>query len=332
MAIDNQFARSNPPATSGTPARVAVCVATYRRREMLAELLVGLSNLVFRKMPAPEITVIVVDNDPERSAEEVCATASLPWSLKYAPESRRGIAQARNRAIREAGEVDFIAFIDDDEYPSAAWLDELLSTQVQFDADVVSGPVIPDYDRNVPHWVRAGTFFTRSIHHSGQKLDKCHTGNVLIRRSMFESISAFDEEFALTGGEDTQFFLRVRQSGFSIIGSSRAVVHESISRSRANLRWILKRAYQSGNSWVLCEKSVDPKLSTRIVRLFKAAGYLAQGAFSMPVSFFRGTAAMAHSLQTFVVGVGMLAGLAGHRYQPYRTAGTPLATTPQTDN
>jgi GT2 family glycosyltransferase len=331
MATVTHPARSISPAHSSVPARVAVCVATYRRREMLAELLVGLSNLVFRKLPVPEITVIVVDNDPERSAEDVCAAASLPWTLKYAPESRRGIAQARNRAICEAGDVEFIAFIDDDEYPSAAWLDELLWTQAHFAADVVSGPVIPDYDRNVPHWVRAGTFFTRSIHHSGQMLDKCHTGNVLIRKSLFDDISAFDEEFALTGGEDTQFFLRVRQSGFNIIGSSRAVVHESISRSRANLRWILRRAYQSGNSWVLCEKSVDPKLSTRMVRFFKASGWMAQGALSMPVSLFRGTAPMAHSLQTAVVGFGMLAGLAGHRYQPYRSAGAPVAT-PQTEN
>jgi GT2 family glycosyltransferase len=331
MATSTHSTQSISPALSNSPARVAVCVATYRRREMLAELLVGLSNLVFRKLPAPEITVIVVDNDPERSAEDVCAAASLPWPLKYAPESRRGIAQARNRAIREAGNADFIAFIDDDEYPSAAWLDELLWTQAHFAADVVSGPVIPDYDRDVPDWVRAGTFFTRSIHHSGQKLDRSHTGNVLIRRSVFDTVSAFDEEFALTGGEDTQFFLRVRQSGFNIIGSSRAVVHESISRSRANLAWIMKRAYQSGNSWVLCEKSVDPKLSTRVVRLFKAGGYLAQGAFSIPVSLFRGASARAHALQTFVVGIGMLAGLAGHRYQPYRSAGTPLAA-PQTEN
>jgi succinoglycan biosynthesis protein ExoM len=331
MATVTHSARSISTAHAGAAVRVAVCVATYRRREMLAELLVGLSNLVFRKSSAPEITVIVVDNDPEKSAEDVCAAASLPWPLTYAPESRRGIAQARNRAIREAADADFIAFIDDDEYPSVAWLDELLWAQTHFNADVVSGPVIPDYDRDVPHWVRAGTFFTRSIHHSGQKLDRSHTGNVLISKSVFESISSFDEEFALTGGEDTQFFLRVRQSGFNIIGSSRAVVHESINRSRANLPWILKRAYQSGNSWVLCEKSIDPKLSTRVVRLFKAAGYLVQGGFSMPVSLFRGTAAMAHSLQTFVVGVGMLAGLAGHRYQPYRTAGTPLAA-PQTEN
>jgi succinoglycan biosynthesis protein ExoM len=332
MATVSHSAQSIAPAPPGAPLRVALCVATYRRREMLGELLIGLSNLVFRKMPEPEITVIVVDNDPEKSAEEVCTAASLPWPLRYAPESRRGIAQARNRAIREAGDADFIAFIDDDEYPSAAWLDELLWTQSRFDADVVSGPVIPDYDREVPDWVRAGTFFTRSIAHSGQKLDKSHTGNVLIRRSVFDAISSFDEEFALTGGEDTQFFLRVRQSSFSIIGSSRAVVHESISRSRANLPWILKRAYQSGNSWVLCEKSVDPKLSTRVVRFFKASGWLVRGAFSVPVSLFRGAAAMAHALQTFVVGIGMLAGLAGHRYQPYRSAGAPITTTPQTEN
>ncbi len=318
----------SPSALPQARPRVAICITTYCRREMLAELLVGLSNLVFRKLPAPEINVIVVDNDPERSAEGICAVASLPWPLKYAPESRRGIAQARNRAIRESEDADFVAFIDDDEYPSSSWLDELLATQVQFGADVVSGPVLPDYDRNVPQWVRAGMFFARTIHHSGQSLDKCASGNVLIRKSLFATVSAFDEEFALTGGEDTQFFLRVCQAGFSIIGSSRAVVHESVSRARGNLPWILKRAYQSGNSWVLCEKSVDPKISTRVVRLFKAAGWIARGVFSTPISLFRGTAAMAQSLQTITVGIGMLAGLAGHRYQPYRSATTDLPVAP----
>ncbi len=301
--------------------QVAVCVTTYRRLEKLRELLSGLSHLTFRKVAPPEITVIVVDNDAARSAEPICDAASLPWPLKYTAESRRGIAQARNRAIREAQDADFVAYIDDDEYPSPAWLDELLFTQSKFAADVVSGPVIPDFDRDVPEWIREGMFFNRSIHHSGQSLEKCHTGNVLIRKSLFDEISAFDERFALTGGEDTQFFLRVRESGFNIVGSSRAVVHEAVTRSRGNLRWILQRAYQSGNSWVLCELSLDRTVETRLIRFFKGCGWIVQGAISMPVSLFRGTAALARSLRNIILGAGMLSALAGHHYQPYQSAG-----------
>ena len=305
-------------------SRVAICITTFRRPEMLRQLLAGLSHLAFRKALPPEITVIVVDNDAARSAQEVCNAASLPWPLRYVVEPRRGIAQARNRAIREADFADFVAFVDDDEYVSPAWLDELLHTHYRFGADVVSGPILPDYDQDVPQWVRSGMFFTRSIHHSGQNLEKCQTGNVLIRRSLFDQISAFDERFGLTGGEDTEFFLRARRSGFRIVGSSRAVVHEFVTRSRGNLRWVLQRAYQSGNSWVLCEKSIDPRISTRLIRLFKAAAWISQGLLSIPIVAFRGKAALARSLRNFALGAGMLAGLAGHTYKPYQSSGAEL--------
>src|ERR1700733_12042583 len=203
--------------------RVALCIATFRRREQLAKLLVGVSHLTFLKAPEPEITVVVIDNDAASSAEEICNAAALPWPLKYIVESRRGIAQARNRAIVEAGDVDFVAFIDDDEYPCYAWLDELLVTQSQFAADVVCGPVIPDFHTDVPRWVREGLFFNRAIRDSGESLDQCYAGNVMVRGALFGKLNVFDERFALTGGEDTHFFLRVRQSGSTMVSSSRAV-------------------------------------------------------------------------------------------------------------
>lgn len=325
MQTISQPAESISAAAVQEGVRVAICVATYRRPEMLRELLDGLSRLIFHKMPVPKVVVIVVDNDPVRSAEDVCSAALLPWPLKYAAESRRGIAQARNRAIHEAGDVDFIAFIDDDEYPSPAWLDELLWTQAQFGADIISGAVLPDFDRDVPEWVQTGMFFNRAIHHSGQSLDTCHTGNALVRKALFDQLNAFDERFALTGGEDTQFLLRARQSGCNIIFSSRAVVHEPVPRSRGNLRWVLQRAYQSGNSWVLCEKSLDHRISTRVIRFLKACGWVVQGTLSIPISAFRGKAALARSLRNIVLGAGMLAGLAGQSYEPYQSAGAEVA-------
>lgn len=305
--------------------RVAVCIATFRRPHMLRELLEGISKLRFLKLPAPDLVVIVVDNDPARSAEYICSAASLPWRMKYTPEPRRGIAQARNRSIREAEDADFIAFIDDDEYPSTVWLDELLWTQAKFAADVVSGPILPDFDDDVPDWVRAGKFFDRGIQDSGRATDACSTGNALVRRALFDQLSLFDERFALTGGEDTQFFLRVRQSGFTIVSSRHAFVHEPIPRSRGNLRWLLRRAYQSGNSWVLCEKSLDRRKSTRLIRFVKGCGRMAQGTLTIPVSAFRGRAALARALRNIVLGAGIVAGLAGQRYEPYRSAGADFA-------
>ena len=49
--------------------RVSICVCTFKRAEMLKILLKGIDSLIFRKCPVPDITVVVVDNDPEKSAQ-----------------------------------------------------------------------------------------------------------------------------------------------------------------------------------------------------------------------------------------------------------------------
>jgi succinoglycan biosynthesis protein ExoM len=304
------------------PARVAVCIATFRRRELLGQLLTGLSDLTFCKMPTPEITIVVADNDSLRTAEDTCRTAVLPYQIKYIVESRQGIAQARNRAILEAGTVDFIAFIDDDEVPCPVWLDELLWAQAWYRADVVSGPVLPEFAPDVPEWVKAGRFFDRPLHVSGCSLDTCNAGNVLVRSEVFETVGAFDEQFALTGGEDTQFFQRVHQAGHTIVSWREAFVHESVPRSRGNVRWLLQRGYQAGNSWVLGEASLDPRTSARVVRVFKACGRVIRGVFSAGISVFLGKAAIVRSLRDLLIGAGMLAGLAGRNYQAYGSAAT----------
>ena len=102
---------------------MAICITTFRRRELLRELLDGISRLSFVRMPRPDILVVIVDNDAARGAADICDSIALPWPAKYVVEPRRGIAQARNRAIREAEDPDFLAFLDDDEAPTPQWLD-----------------------------------------------------------------------------------------------------------------------------------------------------------------------------------------------------------------
>jgi GT2 family glycosyltransferase len=304
------------------PAKICVCVITYKRRDLLRQLLTGLSTLTFQKFSMPEIAFVVVDNDTSRSAEDICREVPLPWPVKYVVETRRGIAQARNRAIREARDADFVVFIDDDELPTPAWLDELLWTQARFAADVVCGPVLPSFAADVPDWVKIGGFFDRSARDSSSRPDECRSGNVLIRSNVFASVTAFDERFGLTGGEDTEFFLRVRRAGYKIVSSGEACVYETVPISRANLKAVLRRAYQSGNSWVLCESSLDRRLSTRMLRAAKACGWIVIGAASVCVSPLFGMPTIARSLRAIWLGAGMLTGLAGQSYQAYESAGT----------
>ena len=70
----------------------------------------------------------------------------MPWQLVYAVEPRRGIPFGRNTAVRTAGDVDFVAFLDDDETADPAWLVELLRVQRTTGADVVTGTVLPVFE------------------------------------------------------------------------------------------------------------------------------------------------------------------------------------------
>lgn len=288
----------------------------------------GLSRQILQKMPATRFDVTVVDNDPLGSAREICQAAELPLTLKYVIEPRRGIAHVRNRALREADAADFIAFIDDDEVPAPEWLDELLWTQFECQADVVAGPVLPEYVGDIPGWIRRGGFFDRPEFPTGTQLEKCGAGNVLISREVFTRVPAFDERFQLTGGEDIQFFLQVHRAGFCIVWSQLAVAYEAVASDRANLKWILHRAYQSGNSWVLCELSFDPGHRVRVARFCKASAHLLMGLASALISIFLGKAAFAKSLRNALRGAGMLAALFGRRYLAYESAGvTPTEPT-----
>src|SRR5258708_9941342 len=248
----NVYPLSPPPRPDGNSMRVAICICTFRRPELLRELLGGIARLTFRKLPAQEIQIVVVDNDEFASAERVGTTTRVPWPVRYVVEPRRGISYARNRAVAQVGVADFIAFIDDDEVPSPEWLDELLWAQAKFSADVVSGPVFPQYAPDVAEWVKRGGFFDPRIAATGASRRTCAANNVLVAAHVFTKVPRFDNAFALSGAEDTNFFLRVQQAGFKIVWSQEAAVFEAVSATRGNLMWIVRREYQTGNGWVFC--------------------------------------------------------------------------------
>lgn len=297
-------------------------MGTFRREELLRELLWGVAQLQFHKVPAPQIEIVVVDNDEGASAQKTCRAASLPWPLKYVVEPRRGITHVRNRAIAEASDADSIAFIDDDEVPSSCWLDELLSVQAQFSADVVSGPVMPRYAPGIPAWVEAGGFFEPPALATGTERNTCATNNVLIARHVFNHVGGFDDSFALSGAEDTDFFLRVVRAGYKIAWSHRGIVFETITRRRANIRWILRREYQTGNGWVFCEADRGKDMRARALRFAKACAHIAIGLGEvMWSSLLLNKAAAVQALRRIALGAGMVSALIGHRFLAYQNAG-----------
>jgi succinoglycan biosynthesis protein ExoM len=302
--------------------RVAVCLTTYRRTNLLERALEGVSRLKFCKVAAPEMEVIVVDNDPSRSASGVCKSPMLSGLVRYVAEPRRGIVRVRNRAIAEASGSEFLAFLDDDEFPCETWLDELLATQAKFAADVVAGPTRPVYEQGLPEWIKRGNFFERPRYDTGASLEFCASGNVLLRTAIFASVGKFDDNFQLTGGEDTQFFLRVGRAGYKIVWSNEAVVWETVPRDRATLNWIVSRGYQAGNTWSLAEMSIETSAKYRALRFFKGSAHVLAGLAGAASGLFLGRIVFARNLRRAFLGAGMLAGLAGKKYLAYQSAGS----------
>jgi GT2 family glycosyltransferase len=302
--------------------QVDVAIATYRRPKGLYRLLGAFQRLRFSE-GAPELRVVVVDNDAEESARGVCeeARAWLEWPLVYRVEKRRGIPQARNAAVAAALErAELLAFIDDDEVPSPQWLAELLRVQAETGADAVAGPCEPVFEDPVPRWIERGHFFERPRFATGARLDHAFTHNVLVRaRALVGLGRLFDERMALSGGSDAELFRRFAAQGHRIVWADAAVVFEWVPRSRANARWILERAFRVGTSSAFVDRHHrDRPLSA--ARLLAHGGWcLAKGATLLPVGCLRGRAGAVEALRLAAFGVGRLGGLAGIHHEEYRT-------------
>jgi len=299
--------------------KVAICIITYKRPEGLARLLKSLGQLYFTKLERPIIELVVVDNDVLGNAAYLCKTIQpdLGMEAKCFTEARRGISYARNKAVESVGyDVDFIAFIDDDEVAEPSWLDELLFAQEKHNADVVTGCVLRYFNDSVPEWIERGAFFERERYSTGQILEGASTGNVLIRRKLFDHLGKFDERFALTGGEDTHFFMRVHLAGYKIVWSDEAVVYEWIPATRINARWILQRAFRNGNSFMLCNKDLSSSIVT-IVWTARGLWRICKGVLGIPFVLLFGRHQVVKSLQSAFNGAGIVAGMMSINYKEY---------------
>jgi succinoglycan biosynthesis protein ExoM len=305
-----------------TIRKVAVCVVTFRRPHGLTRLLEGLASLEFTRSPAPQLEIVVVDNDSEQTARAVCDELAprLSWPVRYAHEPQRGISHVRNRAVACVRNwADFIAFIDDDEAPAPGWLDELLYVQAAHAADVVAGPVIRLFEDEAPAWLEQGRFFVDDRYPTGAPIRDPATNNVLIRTSALAGMeSPFDPRFAITGGEDTHLFLRLHRAGRKMVWADEALVHEWIPSSRANAKWVLQRIYRGANTWSICERELDPAFRTTAMRVAKGIIRIVYGMLLFPVACLLGRHMVVRSLWYMSFGAGNLTGLAGLRYYEYR--------------
>ncbi len=235
-----------PDVRTCEPKHISVCICTYKRphllKRLLSELRVQDTGGLFT------YSIVIADNDELQSAEAVTLdfAAESHIETRYCVEPRQNIALARNKAVENA-RGDFLAFIDDDEFPGKRWLLTLFKACNDYDADGVLGPVRPYFDKDPPKWVVKGKFYERPTYRTGLVIDwrKGRTGNVLLRRRIFApGGQAFRPSF-LTG-EDQDFFRRMIEKGHSFIWCNEAVAYEVVPPIRWKRTFLLRRALLRG--------------------------------------------------------------------------------------
>jgi succinoglycan biosynthesis protein ExoM len=228
---------------------ISVCICSYKRLEMLARLLDKLQGQDTGRLFS--YSIVVVDNDAGASAAGIVEAFAKKSGVvvRYVVEPELGFAQVRNRAVATA-QGDFIAFIDNDEFPDAQWLLRLYTALKAHSADGVLGPVIPHFQVDPPQWIVKGGFCERETFSTGTTMTDhvyTRTGNTLLSRTLFDGPGApFDVQFGRTGGEDADFFKRMMNKGKTFVWCNEAPVWETVPRERMERAYVLKRALQRG--------------------------------------------------------------------------------------
>ncbi|PVW16470.1 glycosyltransferase family 2 protein [Marixanthomonas spongiae] len=182
--------------------KVTVIIPTLNRYTYLKD---GLKDLELQTHTNFE--VIVVDQS-EPFQPDFYKQFSL--HLRVIHQKERALWLARNTAIEKANS-DLLLLYDDDSRVKKDWIENHLRCLDFFNADISSGVSISQSGAEVP----ANYAFFRVS-------DQLDTGNVLIKRAVFEAIGLFDRQFEKQRMGDGEFGLRAHLEGFLNISNPHA--------------------------------------------------------------------------------------------------------------
>jgi succinoglycan biosynthesis protein ExoM len=223
-----------------TPIDISVILPTYNRAEMLRG---ALENLVTQETQGRfAYELVVVDNGSTDATAEVLrqVSANSPIPIRAFRELDEGVAQARNRAVRES-RGHWLAFIDDDELAQPDWLAQLHAVALSTGSPCIGGDVHLAMDtKELSSYgpVRRRSFRERigtdknPIRLQGRQLPG--TDNVLYARHLFDSVGLFDTSM-MRGSSDHDFAMRVQAAGHPMWHTSRAIVKHRIPPERRTI-------------------------------------------------------------------------------------------------
>lgn len=271
---------------------ISVCICTYHRNDTLGNLLRKISSLETGGLF--KLSVVVVDNDAAGPAKAMVAKLrdELGLDLTYGIEPERTIPAARNHALRLA-RGNYIGIIDDDEFPPHYWLLTLYRAIQTFEVEGALGPVFPYFQTQPPAWLVKSGFCERPVLRTGTLLewDQTRTGNVLLKKDVFEKHHLDFDLKCKTSGSDKEFFREAMEVGCRFVAVAEAPVFEIVPPERQTKSYYLKRArVQASNE----RKFRAPHLRglSKILLPIRSLVALLVYALILPFSYFAGSHAV----------------------------------------
>lgn len=254
---------------------LSVCIATYRRLDELARLLSALASVRHPTGVLRWERTLVLDNSPDAEARQLVETQWPSLDLDYLHVPEPGLSAVRNAAISNAG-TPWVAFVDDDEVPSADWLVELDRTLADYpEARAVMGPVQYAFEMEAPAWLDQARLFEVVELAKGESPEYFATGNAMLRTDLVDDLGPlFDPFFGDLGGEDHHLGLRLEAAGCQIVSAPEAVVVEHVPPDRMQPRWAARRLLRKGGSLANC----DVQMTSGLARLRQRVRHLGRGA------------------------------------------------------
>lgn len=208
--------------------RFSLVLCTYNQSRYLEIVLDCLAGQLLRA--SSEVELILVDNNSTDMTAKVFAAAQprLPISSRYIFEPQQGLSIARNRGVREArGET--LVFTDDDARIPPEWLQTVIDTFDEYDADCVFGRILIDWEGDPPEWyggwyqsMFVGLDYGPEILRVRDLAHEFYGKNFALRRSRLEECGGFDEGLGRVGdrlyiGEETRVYQTLVRGGRTVV-------------------------------------------------------------------------------------------------------------------
>jgi GT2 family glycosyltransferase len=303
---------------------IVVCIPSFRRPQHLRRTLESLAN----QRTGRRFAVVIVENDAARCEGVPVAVEFLQdeqFTGLCVVEPRQGNCHAINAAFETAlatfPAATSLLMIDDDEIASPDWLELMVRAAEATGADLVGGPVLPNFDDGMKRGLHRHPAFCPAYDESGPVPIIYGSGNCLIKRSVFARLAdpSFDLQFNFLGGGDTDFFTRCRQAGMKFHWAAEAVITETVPRSRTNMSWLALRGLRIG--------AINYHVQRKTARTpWSRARLLAKLFAMLPLSLFRAGRLVVTehkaiiAMHPMTVAIGSALAAIGIEPQPYKAS------------